>query len=835
MGRKFTLLLILVVIINLFTGVGVYWLSTAEIEKSGQDSTLATVNGIASNLGSQIDLLTRSLDKMAENPEVIATVENGTPVQLKKTASVLESYFPGIMKLRLLRPETSALDKTEMPHFGYADLDLVRETFTSNQPPMVQGIDGPNRHLAIARRISKDGRGIGVILASLNYDFLKKTVAAADLQQGLIELKQGDLILSAAGNSTLKNEHESDQIKISGTNWILQYWLPVRSGLSSIYLLSGIFLISILFLCLAFFLSFRSINEMLHHDQRSVMKAVKDLITGKFRGEYPVKLNEMRSIISNVVQFKRVLDNERNHSATPEEKEMSLDLFFQNSMNDPDDNPADHTVRETGIPVALPETTNPQPDGAATFDLNHSSNGLQDQHAVIFRAYDIRGIVGKALTKEVVYDIGRALGSEALEKDCKTLIIARDGRNSSPALGESLAQGILSTGRDVIDLGMVPTPVLYFVTHHHQGRTGVMITGSHNPADYNGLKMVVDGETLADEKIQKLKQRIDNRLFATGNKGKLESNTSYVNEYIGIITNDVHLNRPMKIVVDCGNGVAGELGPTLLRALGCEVIELYCDIDGNFPNHHPDPSQPENLVDLSTAVQHYQADLGIAFDGDGDRLGIVDSQGKIIWPDRQMMLFSKDVLKSHPGAEIIYDVKCSRHLNDQIVKYGGRPLMWKTGHSLMKAKIRETGAKLAGEMSGHIFFNDRWFGFDDALYSAARIIEILSADSRTSREVFADFPDSINTPELNIELPEGENFKFMGQLLATADFADGKISNLDGMRVDFPSGWGLVRASNTTPSLVIRFEADTKKNLVMIQDQFKQLMTRIKPDLTFPF
>jgi phosphomannomutase/phosphoglucomutase len=427
------------------------------------------------------------------------------------------------------------------------------------------------------------------------------------------------------------------------------------------------------------------------------------------------------------------------------------------------------------------------------------------------------------------------LGTDAKNHDCKTIVMAQDGRKSSPSLAEALAQGIAATGCNVLDIGMVPTPVLYFVARHTEGRSGVMLTGSHNPADYNGLKMVINGETLAEERIQQLRQCIDKQNYATGEAGRIEQNAGFVNEYIGTICEDIRINRPMVIVLDCGNGVAGELGPVLLKTLGCEVVELFCDIDGSFPNHHPDPSKPENLAELIAAVKNYNADLGIAFDGDGDRLGVVDSNGKIIWPDRQMMLFAKDVLAVRPGSEIIYDVKCTRHLADQIIKYGGRPVMWKTGHSLMKAKLKETGASLAGEMSGHIFFNDRWFGFDDALYSAARLIEILSNDLRSSAEVFAEFPDSINTPELNIELTEGENFRFIESLLAEANFPDGKMTTIDGMRVDFSNGWGLVRASNTTPSLVIRFEADSKEALVDIQERFRQLMKKIKPDIALPF
>jgi phosphomannomutase/phosphoglucomutase len=454
---------------------------------------------------------------------------------------------------------------------------------------------------------------------------------------------------------------------------------------------------------------------------------------------------------------------------------------------------------------------------------------------VIFKAYDIRGIVGKTLTKDIVYDIGCALGTQAKQQGSKTIVVGRDGRTSSPALAEAVVKGIAATGVNVLDIGMVPTPVLYFVTRHTEGRSGVMITGSHNPADYNGLKMVINGETLSGEKIQQLKTCIANQAYTLDKSGSIEHNSQLPNEYIGVISDDIHIARPMTVVLDCGNGVAGELGPKLLKTLGCEVMELFCEVDGSFPNHHPDPSNPKNFAELITLVKQYNADIGIAFDGDGDRLGVVDSNGKIIWPDRQMMLFAKDVLASKPGSEIIFDVKCSRHLGEQITKLGGRPVMWKTGHSLMKAKLKETGAKLAGEMSGHIFFNDRWFGFDDALYSASRLLEILSRDTRSSAEVFADFPDSINTPELNVALEEGENFSFIDKLFAAASFADGKITNIDGMRVDFSDGWGLVRASNTTPSLVIRFEADSEAAMLSIQKQFRELLKKIKPDIVLPF
>lgn len=461
---------------------------------------------------------------------------------------------------------------------------------------------------------------------------------------------------------------------------------------------------------------------------------------------------------------------------------------------------------------------------------------LKSEHSIpasIFRAYDIRGVVGETLTPLIVYEIGRAIGREIHAAGEQSVIVARDGRLSSPRLSASLTRGLRDSGRDVIDLGRAPTPLLYFATHFLPVKSGVMVTGSHNPADYNGLKIVIGGETLAGERIGALRNRILNEDF-TGGNGALEQH-DLIADYIGRIADDVHIGRPLKVVMDCGNSVVGEIGPLLLKTLGCEVIELHCEVDGHFPNHHPDPSKPENFRDLIERVRGEKADLGVAFDGDGDRLGVVDSNGAIIWPDRQMMIFAADVLSRQSGANIIYDVKCSRHLAGEIIKHGGRPIMWKSGHSLLKAKLKETGAMLAGEMSGHIFFKERWFGFDDGLYACARLLEILSATSRPTAEVFAELPDSVNTPELHIPLAEGENFAFIDSLRKVAQFPHARLTDIDGLRADFADGWGLVRASNTLPALVLRFEADDEEALERIQGQFKALMKKVKPDLPLPF
>jgi phosphomannomutase/phosphoglucomutase len=464
-----------------------------------------------------------------------------------------------------------------------------------------------------------------------------------------------------------------------------------------------------------------------------------------------------------------------------------------------------------------------------------SSDDSQKIPEVIFRKYDIRGVVGETLTNDIVYKIGQAVGSDAAIQNIKTIAVGRDGRLSSPELSISLIKGICSTGTGVIDIGVVPTPVLYFATHHLGTHSGIMVTGSHNGPEYNGLKIVLAGNTLSEEEIQQIYARICESNFSTGT-GDVKT-AEIIPDYLRRISDDipVAIGNSYKLVIDCGNGAAAVAASQLYRALGHDVVELYCELDGNFPNHHPDPSQPENLEALINKVKEVQADLGFAFDGDGDRLGVVDNQGKVLWPDRQMMLFARDVLSRNKGADIIFDVKCSSHLKKIIEDNGGKPLMWKTGHSLIKSKMKETQAPLAGEMSGHIFFSERWYGFDDALYSGARLLEILMKTKANPAEVFAELPDSISTPELKIDMPEAEHQVFMKELEAKISFDETEIISIDGFRVEFKDGWGLIRPSNTTPCLVVRFEADTPEALSRMQRLFKDLLLSIKPELSIPF
>ena len=451
----------------------------------------------------------------------------------------------------------------------------------------------------------------------------------------------------------------------------------------------------------------------------------------------------------------------------------------------------------------------------------------------IFKAYDIRGIVDKTLTVEAVEAIGQAIGSEARKRGKQAVCIGRDGRLSGPSLSQALARGLQKSGVDVIDVGRVTTPMLYFATHQLGTGSGVMVTGSHNPPDYNGLKMMVAGDTLSGDEIQALRKRLETGELQSG-AGKYRTE-EVAKAYLDRVTGDIKMKRKMRIAVDCGNGIPGDFAPELYRRLGCEVQELFCEVDGTFPNHHPDPSQPENLKDLIAALQGGDAEIGLAFDGDGDRLGVVTREGKIIYPDRQLMLFAADVLSRNPGAEILFDVKCTRNLAPWIREHGGMPTMWKTGHSLIKAKMKQSGALLAGEMSGHVFFKERWYGFDDGLYAGARLLEYLSGVPDI-RAAFDSLPDSINTPELQIKLNEGENYALIDKLQKTARFPTAReIIKIDGLRVEYANGFGLARSSNTTPVVVLRFEATDANALKLIQDDFRRVLDEVRPGLRLPF
>ncbi len=783
---------------------------------------------------------------LAKDPDIAYLLMVGNKASLRSREESLRYVFPMAINVQLLPPGLDEVDNETSPPLSYAAIAQMRvaESGTTEPGMEVHLLNTPQQHVNIVRRVM-DPAGSGVVghlMLSLSIDVLQDILGDLQELNGYIELQQDGtrgkpVAVAHYGDDSAKQGVAERVLPIEGSLWQVAYW-PAVSGLAYLGAISvwvlGAVLVSALVLVMVIVLLFRRINNALRIDQVSMVTLMKDYRDGRVQREYPCGLNEVRETIEFMTQM--AAGSQHRQKAVTVERESDDEYLTEDIVTEiEEDLDADEDTIREGIAADFGSAIRSDNLILEEDPLEITTENIAiEVDASIFRAYDIRGVVGQTLTRSAVTLIGRAIGSEALQRGRNTFVVGRDGRISGPDLVEALIEGIISTGCDVKDIGCVPTPVMYFATHYLDTQNGVVVTGSHNPPDYNGLKIVIDGETLSGPSIQSLRQRIETRNFISADSGSVEV-INVVPDYIERIRGDVTLSRPLKVVVDCGNGVAGGVIPQLLEGLGCEVIGLFCDVDGTFPNHHPDPSKTENMQDLVKAVAANQADIGLAFDGDGDRLGVVSADGRIIWPDRVLMLYAIDILERNPGGLIIYDVKCTRHLDAIIREHGGEPLMWKTGHSFIKAKIRETGALLAGEMSGHIFINERWYGFDDALYAAARLLEVLGKDDRSSTEVFADLPDSINTPELNVLMQEGEPPVFINKLLENAHFEGASVSTIDGLRADYADGWGLVRASNTTPVLVLRFEADSDAALTRIKEDFRRVMLQARPDLSLPF
>jgi phosphomannomutase/phosphoglucomutase len=778
------------------------------------------------NVEQMINHYINSMELIAREPGLIQLMREGDKNAIHQRESLLAYMFPAAMRIKLLPPDVDQPDHTMTPPLSYACLDMLDRSRKGEATNVEVHLPGnQQQHIDIVRNISGDDTSsLGSLLVSIPVQTLKELIRVMPIGSGYMELQQTNekgqvTALASRGNNELRRGSPGMQMPIRKSSWKIAYWPATASGnifSNSNLVYWGVVVGVWLLLSIFIFILYRRLNKALLKDQVQVIKLVKDIQQGELARNYPVSLKN----------FQGAFEQLRMIAGQPFERPAATDSKLEVEA-EPEAAPAESTPEEDIVGISFASSS----DALEVRELGDESQA--NLPASIFRAYDIRGIAGKTLTPQIVRLIGRALGSEAQERGQQKIVVARDGRLSGDELAIALARGLQEAGRDVIDIGRVPTPVLYFASHYLGNGSGVMLTGSHNPPEYNGLKMLLRGETLHGDAILGLRKRIEEGRLISG-EGSVQD-IDVAPSYIERITSDVRLERPLKIVIDCGNGVAGEIAPQLYRALGCEVIEMYCDVDGTFPNHHPDPSKPENLIPLTRAVTENQADLGMAFDGDGDRLGVIDSSGKIIWPDRYLMLLATDVLIRQPGAMIIYDVKCTRALEQIITENGGQPLMWKTGHSYIKAKMIETGAQLAGEMSGHIFFKERWFGFDDALYAGARLLEILSGDHRESHQIFGDLPESVSTPELHVKLEEGEHFKLMEALKKSAKFPGARLITIDGLRVEFDDGWGLVRASNTTPSLVLRFEADNASALQQIQDHFRTQLLSIDPGLDLPF
>ncbi len=769
----------------------------------------------------------------ARNPELLQALQSGDSLQIGEAERRL-GYWDGVIDAHLNRRGEAVQNTSRAAPMNFAGLDMLRRA-ESGQQPAVEAYRAGQRWLAysaVALRVSESQPAQGTLLLAFDLQRLLAALPTLPAEYGQVQLVQQfantpEQVLLQRGQP---GEGAAQTFATGNPYWKISFipgpglaqgsLPPTMLGLALLLALGGALI--------GLILVQGALQRRINGDVQQLGQMLKELSAGKNVKAFSLSVPALDTLAQSLARLPRRSSPEGSSTATkgtaaapatpPVSKPAELvDPLFQ-----------DTDILDIDI---LDEDQDLL--GLEQSPAMSTSQSAPKLPADIFRAYDIRGVVGDSLTAEYAYWIGRAIGSQSLAQGEPKVIVGRDGRLSGPELLQQLVQGLLDCGCEVTDIGMVPTPVVYFAANVLEGRSAVMLTGSHNPPDYNGFKIIIAGDTLANEQIQALKTRLDNNDLATG-VGSVQQ-VDVLQRYFKTIRDDIALAKPLKVVVDCGNGAAGVIAPQLIEALGCSVIPLFCEVDGTFPNHHPDPGKPENLVDLIARVKAENADLGLAFDGDGDRVGVVTNTGNIVYPDRLLMLFAKDVVSRNPGADIIFDVKCTRRLTPLISGYGGRPVMWKTGHSLIKKKMKETGALLAGEMSGHIFFKERWYGFDDGIYSAARLLEILSLDKRNAEQVFSAFPSDISTPEINIQVTEQSKFPLIERLQREGQWGEANLTSIDGVRVDYPKGWGLIRASNTTPVLVLRFEADTQEELERIQDVFRNQLLKVAPDLQLPF
>ena len=772
---------------------------------AGLDAVIARQSGVTTTL--------------AHSPALGAALASQDPAVIAQAAGAVP-LIGGLQGVRLNLPGQAKVDQQGAAPINFAVLDMIsRAERGVATPPEAYKVNGRWWIYNVATvQQSSTSPVLGTLVLAFEMQPLTQAMVLPDAEFGQLRLQQS--VLGSPAQALVEQGSNASATRYpyatANPNWRLEFspgpLFQPPFAWSSLGLMMLAAAIAIGCAALAVRLAQRQLYGRIEADARQLEQLLDELSGGKAVKAFGLSLAPLNGLAQGLA---RLSLRERTAQPTdstpavpvpaPASDNWTNPIFQDTDMLELD--VADPVVEASDLPPALPHG--------------------------IFRAYDIRGIVGSTLNADTAYWVGRAVGAQSLAMGEANVNVGRDGRLSGPELVQPLIQGLVDAGCHVSDVGLVPTPALYYANHVLSGRSGVMLTGSHNPPDYNGFKVVIAGDTLANEQILALHQRLVHNDLTQG-QGSVEK-VEILERYVAQIRDDIVLTRRLKVVVDCGNGAGAVVAPQLIQTLGCEVIPLFCEVDGHFPNHHPDPSKAANLQALIAKVSETGADLGLAFDGDADRVGVVTNTGRIIHPDRLLMLFARDVLSRNPGADVIYDVKCTRRLGPLIKEHGGRPVMWKTGHSLIKKEMKRTGALVAGEMSGHIFFKERWFGFDDGIYSAARLLEILSRENLSAEDVFAAFADDVSTPELNIPVTEDNKFSIIDALHHGAQWGDAQLTLIDGVRVDYPRGWGLVRASNTTPVLVTRFEAEDAEELERIQGVFRTQLLKVAPDLHLPF
>lgn len=803
------LVLLLVLALGLNTALG-YWLYETMVVQVQNERlerlTREQAQDRAKALGDYLTSRRATVRDWAGREGTLTALE-GEPGERRRQAQRIAEAFEHTLAVRLIPRGQASLERDHPAPIRFAELDLIRraEQREAHQAELAEVDEQWQLHLISPIPPEGEQPAAGTLLVTLAQAAWQPRAALGDSAQGqtrVVQTVPGARSVSVFQRGLGDTEH-SHQVKLPASHLSLSF-TPSLTMVENTRQMPALWLLSV------------------------GTSAVVSLVLIWLGMRWLPRLAGGRAQPAPLVPEQ---PNERAESPDDDDEEEERDQASPANPLYQDQDILDIEVNEEDEDILAldqaPEKTSAGAESAPETAAPSIPEG-------IFRSYDIRGIAEREITPEVARHVGQALGSEALDQGETHMALARDGRTHSAELAEALRQGILATGCHVIDLGMVPTPLMYFATYHlEQTRSGVMVTASHNPAEYNGFKMVINAATLADETVQDVRARIERQQYHRG-EGQSES-LDIVPDYIERIFSDVALMGSLTVVVDAGNAVTGPVAPRLLEELGCEVIPLYCEIDGSFPNHPPDPTREENLQDLIAKVRETGADLGAALDGDGDRLVVVTPAGRILWPDQLMMLFAKDVLTRQPGADILFDVKCSRQLGQLVTSYGGRPIMWKTGHSHMKRKMVETGAMLGGEYSGHIFFKERWYGFDDGLYTLTRLLEIVTLREQGIDDIFAAFAPLPSTPELRIPVPDGEKFKLVEQLIEQGDFLSGKSTTIDGLRVDFGKGWGLVRPSNTSAALTLRFEAESEEAIAKIQQLFKRELLKVAPRLEIDF